>query len=208
MMNKMKVCSPVVLVIMLACGESAFAQKRASGNQQRIIKEEAIDTVSPGCEFKFTVVEAKGELLPTTRTMLRSMGYGVKGVPEGFGLPVKCNEHNGSGWINQAGELQSFILPVKGWFSERSGDEFKPVSGKLRVITKSVDLEGKEVEATYVHFGGSPLNDYSKRLLNDIGIAIQGTASPILVTLGDGRKLKGTLTPTNLVVVTTEVWKN
>jgi len=46
------------------------------------------------------------------------------------------------------------------------------------------------------------------RLLNDIGIAIQGTASPILVTLADGRKLKGTLTPNNLVVVTTEVWKN
>jgi hypothetical protein len=59
-----------------------------------------------------------------------------------------------------------------------------------------------------VHFGGAPLNDYSKRLLNDIGIAIQGIASPILVNLADGRKLKGTLTPNNLVVVTTEVWKN
>lgn len=143
-----------------------------------------------------------------TRSMLRSLGYGVKGVPEGFGLPVKCDDTNGSGWIDAAGELQSFIVPVKGWFFERLGSGSKPLDGKLHIITKALPFQGKDVEGTYVMYVGAPLSQYSTRLLHDVGIGIKGSPSTVLIKLDDGRKLKGTLTGAGVVTTTEDPWQN
>jgi len=210
MQNPLHPRTITTLTLMVITASSAvIAQKRSTADPQRIVNEQVVSVSAPsGCDFKFTVVEAKGELLPATRSMLRNMGYGVKGVPEGFGLPVRCGEESGSGWIDQTGELQSFILPLKGWFVERAGSEMKAVDGKLHIITKSLKLNGSDVEATYVRFAGAPLNQYSTRLLQDIGIGIKGTASSVLMKLADGRKLKGTLAAEGGATIAAETWKN
>lgn len=188
---------------------STLPQRPGPAEAQRIVKEETIKVTSPAaCEFKFTVIEAKGDLTPTTQKFLRGMGYGVKGVPGGIGLPVKCGAESGSGWIDQAGELQAFILPVSGWFIERRGNEMKAVDGSLHVITKSLKLDSTDVEARYVRFVGAPPGEYSTRLLKDIGIGIKGVSSPVLMSLTDGRKLQGTLTADGVASVTAEPWKN
>jgi hypothetical protein len=209
MLNPARTHIVILVLSAFITASFALAQRRTTTDAQRITKEDVVTTTAPsGCDFKFTVVEAKGELLPATRSMLRNMGYGVKGVPEGFGLPVRCGEDSGSGWIDQTGELQSFILPLKGWFVERAASEMKAVDGKLHIITKSLKLNGSDVEATYVRFAGAPLNQYSTRLLQDIGIGIKGVASPVLMKVSDGRKLRGTLAPEGGATITAETWKN
>ncbi len=180
------------------------AQLRVS-DTQRIVKEEVVTLTPPACKFSFRIVEGQG-LKPETRSLLRGMGYGVKGVPEGFGLPVKCDEVAGSGWIDPAGELQAFIAPAKGWLFERLGTGAKPINGKLHIITKALPFEGKDVEATYVMYAGAPISEYSTRLLNDIGIGIKSASSTVLVSLGDGQKLKGAITAAGVVTLTHDPW--
>ena len=197
-----------LFAVTVASAISGSAQARASADAQRILKEEVIALTPPsGCKFTFKVVEAK-DLLKTTISLLRSLGYGVKGVPEGSGLPVKCDDITGSGWIDAAGELQSFIVPVKGWFFERLGSGSKPLDGKLHIITRALPFQGKDVEGTYVTYVGAPLSQYSTRLLHDIGIGIKGIPSTVLVKIGDGRKLKGTLTGVGVVTITEDPWPN
>lgn len=197
-----------LLAVLMASAMSGAAQNRTSADSQRILKEEVIQlTPPPGCKLTFKVIESK-ELTTTSIAFLRSLGYGVKGVAEGTGLPVNCDDVTGSGWIDAAGELQSFIVAVKGWFFERLGSGSKPLDGKLHIITKSLPLQGKDVEGTYVTYVGAPLSPYSTRLFNDIGVGIRGTPSPVLVRIGDGRKLKGRLTGAGGVTVTADPWAN
>jgi hypothetical protein len=136
------------------------------------------------------------------------MGMGVKGISEGTGLPVRCNDVDGSGWIDSAGDLQAFIAPVKGWFFERTGNIAKPVVGKLLVITKSLPFEGKNVVATYTLYAGPPLGQFAVRLFTDLGIGMKSHNSTVLARLENGQKQKGTLSATGAVTLLEEAWPN
>lgn len=196
-------------LLALAAALWAPCPAKSQDSSQATLKEEIIIVTSPPqCELKATVIRAKErELQETTVKLLRSMGYGVAGIPEGCGLPVKCDGTTASGWIDREGEIQSVISPKDGWFVEKHGTEIKRVDGKLHVITKKVLFEKKNVEATYAIFVGGPLSEYSTRLLRDIGMGIRGTASTVLVKLDDGRELKGLLASNGILTVTADRWE-
>lgn len=106
----------VALFISTAVGCSAPQTSTTEVEAQRIVKEEVLaTTASPKCEFKFEVFVPKADqpLTESARLLLRSLGNGIAGVAEGSGLSVSCGDTAGSGWIDQSGELQSFIAPPK-----------------------------------------------------------------------------------------------
>lgn len=197
---------PALILVLAVIVQSAAAQPAPVG--QQVAKEEVLVlTVPPACTFNFKVIEGKG-LNSGSMSMLRGMGYGVKGVPEGTGLPVKCGDVDGSGWIDSDGNLQAFIAPAKGWLFEKSGDAAKKVNGKLHVLTKLVPFDGKSVDASYVVYAGSALGEYALRLIKEIGIGIKGSSSPVLVKLANGQRQKGTLSPSGVLAVLEETWAN
>lgn len=177
--------------------------------QKKDKKDEVLRvTLPPECKYEFKVfVPKEGEAVSEGGILLlESLGTGVAGLAEGSGLKVTCGDTTGSGWIDKAGELQSFIAPEQGWLSERSTGGWKTVDGELHVITEKLPFEGGEVEGTYARFVGAPLSQHTVRLLKRIGIGIGGVASKVKVRLTDGRVRRGTLTADGVVAITSESW--
>lgn len=166
-------------------------------------------TAGPDCEFKFEVFVPKVDqpVSESARLLLSQTGLGVAGVAEGSDVAVTYGESVGAGWIDQAGELQSVIAPTRNWLVERNGAQWKQVDGQLHVITRRFTFEGTEDTGTYAMLAAGPLTPHSARLLNGIGIGVQGTAATVLVRSRDGRRLTGLVTPEGVATITLTPWE-